>query len=376
MSDGVLRLDLDAVENGPPNASLAASGTESDLPPKDTLKPPMPPSKALLPHAEKQTGEPTAEHPEAKKPPVPPTKPLKEMEDPAENPSPVEETMAVPGEGAEEPEAAPEGGSGEDAVGAGRSPSQAPAPPPKVLSDKVKVTVTWEGPTAEWEGADASSQENLQDAAEEGGRPPTPPPKILSERLKASMSPPTGGLKAGPPERHPPAEDSAPSEKGLPSDPGMEPLPGEAAAQDAGGGAPSVEESSPPLGDQAPLPEPVGRGLPARPRCASVGDLLMEPQRRPPPGPALPLAQMEEKVAAEQERTEALLQQVLRGELERAQEGNGPPADAQALLQEAAAQLRQASQVLREVKGLGGLGKERRKETAKDLATLYRRSTP
>ncbi|KAJ6662885.1 hypothetical protein lerEdw1_011089 [Lerista edwardsae] len=379
--DGILRLDLDVVDNGPPNASVGASETENDLPPRQTLRPPMPPSKALVPPTEKQTGGSTAENPETKKPPMPPTKPLKEMEAPGENPSPVEEAKAVPGEGAEEPEAAPDGDRGEDAVAAGKTrqdPGQAPAPPPKVLSDKAKVTVTWDGPTAEAEGgaaAGGSSSESLQDAAEEVGNPPAPPPKILSERLKASMSPPA----AGPPERHLPAEDSEPPENGLHGDRGAEPLPEEAAAQDGGRGAPSAEDSSPPSEAQTPLLGPVGRGLPAKPRCASVGDLLTEPGRRPPSGQALPLAQMEEKVACEQERTERLLQQVLQGALERAQEGNGPPADAETLLHEAAAQLRQASQVLREIRDLGGLGKEpaeRRKEVTKDLATLYRRSAP
>lgn len=391
VSDGILRIDLDVVDNGPPNASLAASETENDLPPKETLKPPMPPSKPLMPPAEKQTDDSTAENPEAKKPPMPPTKPLKEMEAPGEDPSSVEEARAVTGEGAEEPKAAPDGDSGEDVVGTSRHTPQAPAPPPKVLSDKAKVTVTWNGPTAESEGAEAGeksvagSKENLQDTAEEGGKPPTPPPKILSERLKASMSPNLDGLKSGPPECHLPAEDSEPPENGIHSDGGTEPLPEEAVAQDGERGVPSVEDSSPPLEEQTPLLELVWRDLPAKPRCASVGDLLMEPQRRPLLGPALRpaatlhLAQMEKKVACEQERTEKLLQQVLQGELERVQEGNGPPADAETLLNEAAAQLRQASQVLREIKDLGGLGKEpaeRCKEVTKDLATLYRRSTP
>ncbi|XP_066491796.1 pleckstrin homology domain-containing family O member 2 [Tiliqua scincoides] len=402
VSEGILRLDLDVVDNGPPNAGLVTSETENDLPPKETLKPPMPPSKPLMPPAEKQCDDSTPDNPEVKKPPMPPTKPLKETEAPGENLSSVEEDVPCSGEGAEEPKVAPDGDNGENLTDTSKNTLQAPVPPPKILSDKMKVTVMWDSPVPESEGAEelsvAGSKENLHEMTQETAKPPAPPPKILSERLRASMNSHLDDLKVSIPDSHYQAGDSEPPENGINGDRETEPLSEEAVTQDGEEQreTPSVEGanmegSSPPLKEQTPSSsEPVrnylrGNSLPAKPRCASVGDLLMEPKKKPLLGQALQpeatlhIARMEKKVACEQERTEKLLQKVLQGELEQAREGNGPPVNAETLLNEAAAQLRQASQVLREIKDLGGLGKEPaegHKGVTKDLATLYRRSAP
>lgn len=397
MSDGILRLDLDVVNNGPSSASLAASETENDLPPKETLKPPMPPSKPLMPPAEKQCDDSTPENAEVKKPPMPPTKPLKEMETPGENLSFVEEDVAVSGEDTEEPKIAPYGDDGKNLTDTSKITSQAPVPPPKILSDKMKVAVMWDSPMDESEGAQArdplvAGNKDLHETAQETGKPPTPPPKILSEQLRVSMNSHLDDLKLSTSDSHHQADDSKPPENRINGDRGTEPLIEEAVTQDGEEQREiplvegvDVEDSSLPLKEQIPSLEPMGNSLPIKPRCTSVGDLLMEPKQKPvlsqalQPEATLHIARMEKKVVCEQERTEKLLQQVLQEELEQAQEGNGPPANAEMLLNEAAAQLRQASQVLQEIKDLGELRKEAteaRKGVTKDLVTLYRRSAP
>lgn len=70
------------------------------------------------------------------------------------------------------------------------------------------------------------------------------------------------------------------------------------------------------------------------------------------------------------EQTEKLLNKVLGSE--------PPPASAETLLSQAVEQLRQATQVLQEMKDLGDLSQEAPglREKRKELVTLYRRSAP
>lgn len=76
------------------------------------------------------------------------------------------------------------------------------------------------------------------------------------------------------------------------------------------------------------------------------------------------------KVASEE--TEKLLNKMLSSE--------PTPPSAEALLSQAVEQLRQATQVLQEMRDLGALGQEAPaaglKEKRKELVTLYRRSAP
>lgn len=105
------------------------------------------------------------------------------------------------------------------------------------------------------------------------------------------------------------------------------------------------------------------------PRCSSLGDLLGEGPRRPrQPGERLYRAQLEVKVASEQ--TEKLLNKVLDSE--------PTPVSAETLLSQAVEQLRQATQVLQEIRDLDELSQEAPglKEKRKELVTIYRRSAP
>ncbi|KAM8973460.1 pleckstrin homology domain-containing family O member 2 [Pelodytes ibericus] len=92
--------------------------------------------------------------------------------------------------------------------------------------------------------------------------------------------------------------------------------------------------------------------------------------------------EMEMKLAVGRERTETLLNQVLQGQLVKSPENNGPEVNAETLLNEAVQQLREASQVLQEIKESSKLSNtpeamsENQKEKQKELVTLYRRSAP
>ncbi|KAJ7311114.1 hypothetical protein JRQ81_006715 [Phrynocephalus forsythii] len=446
VSDGILRLDLDVPDSSSPNNTVAVSEVADVPPPKETPKPLMPPIKPPMPPTEEPKADAAPEHQEGKKPPVPPAKPPKEAGAPGEYLNPVKEEeetggdVVVPGEDVEraktesrkppvlpakplkegasagenmetvvvvveqveerQPEEEKDAGVvGEEGEGSkvaldGENlvePSNySPVPPPKILPDKVKVM--WDSPSFEEQDAvpvdpsTAGSKEDLQEVTKEIVKPPTPPPKIISEKLRASMNSKWSSLEREGNRQH--KESKAPV-NGFGGHEGTQPT-----FQDGEEGFQEEEKSSPehgatemalPSQDWLPMPEVVGTSSSTKPRCASVGDLLLGPTQdplvgcHPWQGPALHVARMEKKVACEQERTEKLLQKVLRGESEQALEGNGPPVNAESLLNEAAEQLRQATQVLKEIRDFGEVKKEpgeRRKGAPKDLVTLYRRSAP
>lgn len=105
------------------------------------------------------------------------------------------------------------------------------------------------------------------------------------------------------------------------------------------------------------------------PRCSSMGDLLGEGPRHPQqPGERLYRAKLQVQVASEQ--TEKLLNKML---------GSEPaPVSAETLLSKAVEQLRQATQVLQDIRDLGELSQEAPglQGKRKELVTLYRRSAP
>nr|XP_020637390.1 pleckstrin homology domain-containing family O member 2 [Pogona vitticeps] len=442
MSDGILRLDLDVPDSSPPNITVVVSDA-ADVPlPKETPKPPMPPIKPLMPPTEEPRTDSAPEDQEVKKPPVPPAKPPKDAGAPGETMNSVKEEQengdgaAVPGEEdvaskmeAKRPPALPakppkEGAAAsentdsvrmmeeeqqqrkekDDAVidDEGEEPKveldgesleeanhSAPVPPPKILPDKVKVT--WDSPASEepeavpTDPSTAGSKEDLQEIV----KPPTPPPKIISERLKASMASQRSSLDKDVGEGNSQHQEPKAPMNGFAGNGVAEPVfqDGEEALQGEQRGCPEhgATVNVLPSKDQPPGSMLVRNSPATKPRCSSVGDLLSGPTKDSLPGhdlwqgPALRVARMEHKVACEQERTEKLLQKVLQGGLEEGREGNGPPVSAEMLLNEAAEQLRQATQVLKEVRDFGELKKEpaeRRKGVAKDLVTLYRRSAP
>nr|XP_051678295.1 pleckstrin homology domain-containing family O member 2 isoform X1 [Oryctolagus cuniculus] len=336
-SDGLLRLDLDVPDSGPPG--FASSNDVSESQPRDTARPLMPPT--------------------------PPTKPS-----PAPEPSSLREPVETPvAETAPSPdpasaEAQPESQEDSETPEAGDGgPKQLPS---SVLPDK--LTVSWENPSPEQPPAPESAEpaqvpcsETSEAAPRERGEPPAPPPKILSEKLKACMSRSSASSPAhgpGAPEAPAPGPEQV-SVNGV--DDGPEPTKPSQAA-----GTPGTPRKGVPV---STAPHPWDLPPQSHPRCSSLGDLLGDGPRRPrQPRERLYRAQLEVKVASEE--TEKLLNKMLSSE--------PAPASAETLLSQAVEQLRQATQVLQEMRGLGELDQEAPglREKRKELVTLYRRSAP
>ncbi|NXO10829.1 PKHO2 protein, partial [Oriolus oriolus] len=379
-SDGILRLDLDIVDNGPPTFDATISESENEPPQKETPKPPMPPTKptgGTKENPEAENNIPDQEHKKPLSPPLPPDKKLKEGITSKDGVNAKEEDSVSPEENVEGSQAPSEENKENLIEVSNRVTAKAPIPLPKSVPDKLKVA--WDQPTIEpkkTEDLESSGDDGKDSLAEidaaDVTKPPVPP-KVLSEKMLATMNSSHGDLEAGGWEE----QESGSSKP---------PVNGITATEE-------TETSSATETDHESVKATVEKkdstenssGL--KLRCSSLGDLLSDSKnkQRALPGQGFPkdshqcLAKMEEKVANEREKAEKLLQKVLREGLEQAQGGNGPPAMAETLLNEAVEQLWQATQVLQEIKGLGELKKEgtqKQKEKQKDLVTLYRRSAP
>lgn len=324
-SDGLSRLDLDALDSRPP--VLTPGNDVNAAPPREALRPLLPPAKPSPAPEVTALGD-RGETPVGERTPNPVSASSEAQED------------------------------SETAVGEDSSSEQLP----RVLPEKLKVS--WDNSSPEEppvperaEPPQVPCSETSEASTKEGGKPPTPPPKILSEKLRASMV----GVEASRPAQSPGAsEPSAPdsvqvSVNGVDDSP--EPVEPSQAA-----GTPGI----PPENKTAPTVFPWELPPQSQPRRSSLGDLLGEGPRRPQQ--RLYRAQLEVQVASEQ--TEKLLNKVLASE--------PAPVSAETLLSEAVAQLRQATQVLQEIRGLGDLSQEAPalREKRKELVTLYRRSAP
>ncbi|NXH62834.1 PKHO2 protein, partial [Rhabdornis inornatus] len=383
-SDGILRLDLDIVDNGPPTFDSTISESDNEPPQKETPKPPMPPTKptGTKENQEAENSVPDQEHKNPLPPPLPPDKKLKEGITSKDSINAMEEDSVSPEENMEESQAPSEENKENLVEVSNKVISKAPIPLPKSVPDKLKVA--WDQPTIEpkktedLESSEDDGKDNLAEIAAADVSKPSVPPKVLPEKMPATVDSSHGDLEAGGWEE----QESGSSKP---------PVNGITASEQT-----SAEETETSLatetdheGVKATIEKKDSTentsGL--KLRCSSLGDLLSDSKnkQRALPDQGFPkdshqcLAKMEEKVANEREKTEKLLQKVLREGLEQAQEGNGPPVVAETLLNEAVEQLRQASQVLQEIKDLGELKKEgtqKQKEKQKDLVTLYRRSAP
>ncbi|NXO36303.1 PKHO2 protein, partial [Locustella ochotensis] len=383
-SDGILRLDLDIVDNGPPTFESTISESDNEPPQKETPKPPMPPTKptGTKENQEAENNVPDQEHKKPLSPPLPPDKKLKEGLTSKDSVNAKEEDSVRPEENVEESQAPTEENKESLTEVSNRVTSKAPIPLPKSVPDKLKVA--WDQPTIEpiktedLESSGDDGKDNLSETAAADVSKPPVPPKVLPEKMLATVNSSHGDLEAGGREE----QESGSSKP---------PVNGITASEQT-----SAEETETSLATETyhesgkatiEKKDSTENTSVLKLRCSSLGDLLSDAKnkQRALPGQGFPkdshqcLAKMEEKVANEREKAEKLLQKVLREGLEQAQEGNGPPVMAETLLNEAVEQLRQASQVLQEIKGLGELKKEgtqKQKEKQKDLVTLYRRSAP
>ncbi|XP_015673799.2 pleckstrin homology domain-containing family O member 2, partial [Protobothrops mucrosquamatus] len=369
-SDGILRLDLEVPDSGPPNSIPVSRETADAPPPKEVHKPPMPPAKVPMPPTDNLSANPTPEDPQVRKPPMPPAKPLKEVATSSETVNSVEISDAEEDK-CEDSEGTP---AEEDLV-----ETKPPVPPPKILSDKMKVG--WDRPGSELHDVEAENSPGLN---EEAVKPPTPPPKVFRASLSSKENDAQVDIAEG--DRQPDG-DSNLDVNGVDDNGTTEPVFPNGKEQDESSSEQGTKKEvlSLPSEDQVDIVEPVGGSPATKPRSSSLGALLSESPKKPPPRPDFQkmsifhVAQMEKKIAHEKEQTEKLLQKVQVEELEQAQKDQGPSADAKELLNEASEQLRQATQVLQEVKDLGELRREPtglRKGVPKDLVTVYRRSAP
>ncbi|NXC36899.1 PKHO2 protein, partial [Campylorhamphus procurvoides] len=384
-SDGILRLDLDIVDNGPPTFDSTISESDNEPPQKETPKPPMPPKKptGTKENQDAENNVPDQEHKKPLSPPLPPDKKLKEGITSKDNVNAKEEDSVSPEESIET--------------------SQASVPLPKNVPDKLKVA--WDQPTIEpkkaedLESSGDDSKENLAEIAAADVPKPPVSPKVLSEKMLATVNSSHGDLEAG---EELESGSSKPPVNGITASEAAEFTSPTTETEEGNGRTAAEKEEQTSAETEISLATETGHEsvkatiekknstestLGPKLRSSSLGDLLSDSKhkQRALPGQGFLkdshqcLAKMEEKVANEREKAEKLLQKVLREGLEQAQEGNGPPVMAETLLNEAVEQLRQATQVLQEIKGLGELKKEatqKQKEKQKDLVTLYRRSAP
>ncbi|NXG12900.1 PKHO2 protein, partial [Grallaria varia] len=376
-SDGILRLDLDIVDNGPPTFDSTISESDNEPPQKETPKPPMPPKKPTG-TKENQDAENSVLDQEHKRP-LPPDKKLKESITSKDNVNAKEEDSVSPEESIEGSLTPSEENKENLIEVSNRVIGKAPVPLPKNVPDKLKVA--WDQPTIEpkraedLESSGNDSKENLAEIAAADVTKPPVAPKVLSEKMPATVNSSHGDLEDGEElesgSSKPPVNGIAASEQTS-----AEPETSLATEADHGSVKATIEKKD-------STESTSGLKL----RSSSLGDLLSDSKnkQRALPGQRFLkdshqcLTKMEEKVASEREKAEKLLQKVLREGLEQAQEGNGPPVMAETLLNEAVEQLRQATQVLQEIKDLGELKKEaiqKQKDKQKDLVTLYRRSAP
>ncbi|XP_014801577.1 PREDICTED: pleckstrin homology domain-containing family O member 2 [Calidris pugnax] len=408
-SDGILRLDLDIVDNGPPNFDSTISESDNAPPPKETPKPPMPPTKptGTKENQDAENNVPAQEHKTPLSPPLPPDKKLKEGIASKDNVNAKEEDSVSPEENVEGSQA-PSEENKENLIEVGhKGTAKAPVPLPRSMPDKLKVA--WDQPvlepktTEDLKSSGDSSKDNLAEiAAADVTKPPKVPPKILSEKMLATMNSSHDDVEAEVSEdlesdgSKPPVNGISASEVAESPSPTVETEEGNGRTSAEKEQQTSAEETETSLATEmgqesvkAPVDkkESVESTSGIKLRSSSLGDLLSDSKntQRACPSQGFPvdshhcLAKMEEKVTSEREKAEKLLQKVLREGLEQAQEGNGPPVMAETLLNEAVEQLRQATQVLQEIKGLGELKKEasqKQKDKQKDLVTLYRRSAP
>ncbi|KAL6092632.1 hypothetical protein STEG23_006434 [Scotinomys teguina] len=333
-SDGLLRLDLDVPDSGPPMLASVdeASETQPQEPPR-ALMPPVKPS----PGPETSSADDNVETSAGERAPTP------DSASPEANPESQDDAETLADEG-----------------------SDFKRFPNSTLSEKLKVS--WENPSPEEPSALESAQlpkvpssETPEATPRESKKPPAPPPKILSEKMKACIS---GVDASGPSQSSEAPETTAPGPTQV-SVNGMDDSPQSAIPPQAIGTPGTAPEDAP------ASPALPSWDLPSQfhPRSSSLGDLLRDGPHHPQlPKEKLYRAQLEVKVASKQ--TEQLLNQVLGSEAQ--------PVCAESLLSQAVEQLRQATQVLQEMRDLGELNQETPglMQKRKELVTLYRRSAP
>ncbi|KFW82610.1 Pleckstrin homology domain-containing family O member 2, partial [Phalacrocorax carbo] len=202
-SDGILRLDLDVVDNGLPNFDSTVSESDNAPSQKETPKPPMPPTKPTG-TKENQDAENNVSEQEHKKPlspPLPPDKKLKEGIASKDSVNAKEEGSVSPEENVEGSQAPDEENRENLIEVSNRGIAKPPIPLPKSVPDKLKIA--WDEPvlhpknTEDLKSTGDSSKDNLAEAAAADVTKPPVPPKVLSEKMLATVNSSHGDPEAG-----------------------------------------------------------------------------------------------------------------------------------------------------------------------------------
>ncbi|KFQ29842.1 Pleckstrin homology domain-containing family O member 2, partial [Merops nubicus] len=201
-SDGILRLDLDIVDNGPPNLDSTISESGDVPPQKETPKPPMPPTKptGTKENQDAENNVPDQEHKKPLSPPLPPDQKLKEGIASKDNVNAMEGDSVNPEENVEGSQA-PSEENRENLEVNNTGIAKAPIPLPRSMPDKLKVA--WDQPvpepknTEDLKTSEDSSKDNFVEIATANDAKPPVPPKVLSEKLLATMNSSHGDLESG-----------------------------------------------------------------------------------------------------------------------------------------------------------------------------------
>uniref|UniRef100_A0A8C5M5V6 Pleckstrin homology domain containing O2 n=1 Tax=Leptobrachium leishanense TaxID=445787 RepID=A0A8C5M5V6_9ANUR len=414
--DDSLRLGLDSLKTEAltvvPHIPKSVEPEPEPEPPKPTVKTALLPSKPRpRSSCEVQTSDTVDNDSQIPHPPSPPSKALKEGVYAKEKLlSEAEETKQGEGETGFKRSIS---GSLENLENNVKTP---PKPPPKILSDKTKIK--WLGSSSDLldserlQSEEKGSKQNLLEIeSDEHGRSPSPARKVLVDAQEApglkhsmdSVDSEDQNVSNSPGDQHIEDEDNQGTmstmaeEKELENDEDQknETL-GLKDFMEHSNVVPEREVQSPQVGEPVPgiTCTLAASSFPViKPRSSSMGDLLSDASmddgsnnNRQSRKPLLPskdhLREMELKLASGREKTETLLNRVLQGQFVKGLESNGPDVNAKLLLNEAVQQLREASQVLQELKETSVLSKmpevitEKETEKQKELLTLYRRSLP
>ncbi|KFU87872.1 Pleckstrin homology domain-containing family O member 2, partial [Chaetura pelagica] len=202
-SDGILRLDLDIVDNRPPNLDSTMSEIDNAPPEKETPKPPMPPAKptSTKENQDAENDVPDQEHKKPLSPPLPPDKKLKEGLALKDNVNAKEEDSVSPEENVEGSQAPSEENRENHTEVSNRGMAKAPIPLPKSMPDKLKVAWDQSIPepknTEDLKSSGESSKDDFAEIAAADVTKPLVPPKVLSEKMLATMQSSHGDLEAG-----------------------------------------------------------------------------------------------------------------------------------------------------------------------------------
>ncbi|KFQ53443.1 Pleckstrin homology domain-containing family O member 2, partial [Nestor notabilis] len=202
-SDGILRLDLDVVDNGRPNFDSTISESDYEPPQKETPKPPMPPTKptGTKENQDAENNVPDQEYKKPLSPPLPPDKKLKESITSKDSVDSKQEDSVSPEENAEGSQTTSEENSENLTEVSNRGIVKGPIPLPKSMPDKLKVA--WDQPVSEPKNTEDlkssgdSSEDNLAEIAAGDVTKPPVPPKVLSEKKLATVDSSHGDLESG-----------------------------------------------------------------------------------------------------------------------------------------------------------------------------------